>query len=92
MDFAHGVLALTRTSTLRLGGLRNRGSVYRGCAQTESETQFAIFERTDFCISVSRTKFDEEAVDVRPAVARQKPYQISENKFFDPKLLPKNFV
>ena len=42
-----------------------------------------IFGRTDLRISLSRAKFDEEAdFEVRSAVARQKPCQITEKRNF----------
>ena len=42
-----------------------------------------FFGRTDLRISLSRAKFDEQAdFEVRSAVARQKPRQISEKQNF----------
>ena len=49
-----------------------------------------FFGRTDLRISLSRAKFDVEAdFDVRSAVDRPKPRQISEKRKFDPKISPK---
>ena len=51
-----------------------------------------VFGRTDLWISVSRAKFDEEAdFEVRPAVAPQKPRQISEKRKFRSKIFAENF-
>ena len=51
-----------------------------------------FFGRTDLRISLSRAKFDVEAdFDVRSAVDRPKPRQISKNENCDPKISPNFF-
>ena len=52
-----------------------------------------FFGRTDLWISLSRAKFDEEAdFEVRSAVARQKPRQISKKRNFQSEIFAeKNF-
>ena len=63
-----------------------------GCGKSSNIVFLTIFGRTDLRISLSKAKIEPEAdFDVRFAVARQNPGQISKKRKFDPKFSPKKF-
>ena len=65
-------------------GISNRVKIF---ADPRFDPNSGFFGRTDLRISLSRAEFDVHAdFDVRSAVARPKPRQISEKRNFDVRL------
>ena len=63
-----------------------------GCGKSSNIVFLTIFGRTDLRISLSKAKIEPEAdFDVRFAVARQNPGQISKKRKFRPEIFAKKF-